>query len=183
MCHVSVTAVHDVMRSDDVYFDLVPTSYIHAEYNCTCVTVCFRQSFASSSFSCHWCLPQHCYGGDRHHPGFGVQSCRSVIHHCAELSVDLSWGLLWCRSSWSWVGSQDPTGQHLGGECTECQWQWGLHLHSFGRRRGHTASGNTELFIDCYMWVVCSCMDYYKGRARYIEPWECPKCMVSIHNI
>ena len=77
----------------------------------------------TSLFSCHWCLPQHCYGGARHHPGFGVQSCRSAIHHCAELSVDLSWGLLWCRSSWSWVGSQGPTGQHLGGECAQA-WRW-----------------------------------------------------------
>ena len=33
------------------------------------------------------------YGGARHHPGFGVQSCKSAFHYCAELSVDHSWDL------------------------------------------------------------------------------------------
>ena len=44
--------------------------------------------------SCPRCLPQHGYDEARFHSGFGVQSCRSAIHHCAELSVGLSWGLL-----------------------------------------------------------------------------------------
>ena len=150
--------VYEIMHNTWWMFVLicVPTRCIRAEGNCNCYTVHLKQCFASSSSSCHWCLPQHCYGGARHHPGFGVQSCRSAIHHWAELSVDLSWGLLWCRSSWSWVGSQDPTGQHLGGECTQhCKWRWGLYLYSNGQC---TTSGNHFPHNNSCKWVMFGAM-------------------------
>ena len=58
----------------------------------TCLIFPLYSMFPSPcACSRHWCLPQHYYGEARHHPGYGVQSCRSASLHYAELWLDMSW--------------------------------------------------------------------------------------------